>query len=287
MNRCVVTGSSGFVGGRIKARLQREGWQVEGWSRRGDPNGTRFSLGQSVAPATLKDVRALVHCAYDFAPASREEIVSVNVAGSLKLFEAARAAGVERIVFISSLSAFPGCRSEYGRAKLQIEEQAQRLGIWVIRPGLVYGERPGGLFGGLVGQVRRSRVMPVLWGGRQWQYLIHEEDLGSLVLRMINGSGPARPEPVSAAHERGWKLGDILRAIERALGKRVVHVPVPWQIAWLGLKACEAMGVPTPFRSDSLISLIYQNPKPDFGCLKSFGFECRPFAVRPEMLQER
>jgi hypothetical protein len=60
-------------------------------------------------------------------------------------------AGVRRLVFISTISAFDGCRSFYGKGKLEVERITHSLGGWVIRPGLLYGEKPGGMLGRLVG----------------------------------------------------------------------------------------------------------------------------------------
>ena len=77
---------------------------------------------------------ALVHCAYDFKPLRWDEIRAVNVEGARKLFPAARAAGVEKIICISSISAYDGCRSLYGKAKLEIEKIALDNGALVIRP---------------------------------------------------------------------------------------------------------------------------------------------------------
>jgi hypothetical protein len=70
------------------------------------------------------------------------------------------------------------------------------------------------------------------------------------------------------------------------LEERVTFVPVPWQVAWLGLKGLEVMGARPSFRSDSLISMVYQNPCPSFALLKSLGFQCRPFQLSPTMLTQ-
>ena len=284
---CILTGANGFVGSRLKQRLQRDGWRVISWSRRPEPgtDAVPFRLGQEVDPGQLSGVRALVHCAYDFGPLRRDEIAAINVAGSEKLFHAARAAGVQSVVFISSLSAFAGCRSRYGQAKLRIESLAQSIGAFVIRPGLVYGEHSGGMFGRLERQVRVARLLPILWGGNQVQYLVHEEDLGSLICGCLDGRVPASAGPVAIAHEQGWELKAILRQIASVLGKRIAFVPVPWQLAWLGLKGLELAGRPANFRSDSLISMVYQNPCPSFDLLKSLGFQCRPLQLTPAMLE--
>jgi nucleoside-diphosphate-sugar epimerase len=282
---CVLTGAHGFVGSQLRRYLERERWRVVAWTRQPEPGSgaVAFRLGQEVDPGLLEGARAVVHCAYDFGPRRWEEIVATNVTGSQKLLEAARKAGVESVVFISSLSAFAGCRSLYGKAKLRIESTAQSVGAYVIRPGLVYGDRPGGMFGRLVRQVRSSRFIPVLWGGQQGQYLLHAEDLGKLVRACLDGRVLKSAEPITIAHEQRWELKEILNLIARELGKRVSFVPVPWQCVWLALKSLELAGVRTNFRSDSLISLVYQDPCPAFASAKALGFECRPFRLTPGM----
>lgn len=290
MNKtCILTGAKGFVGSRLKGRLKRNGWRVIAWTRQPEP-GTgevAFRLGQQIDSRQLEGAHALVHCAYDFAPRRREDITAINVTGSQKLFHAARDAGVRSVVFISTLSAFAGCRSLYGQAKVEIEGLARSLGAFVIRPGLVYSDNPGGMFGRLVCQVRGARFVPIIWGGRQVQYLVHDEDLANLVQGCLDGRVPAGVEPIAVAHEQGWGLREILTQIAQALGKRVTFVPVPWQLAWLGLKGLELAGAQPNFRSDSLISMVYQNPCPSFALLKSLGFQCRPFQLTPTLLARR
>jgi nucleoside-diphosphate-sugar epimerase len=285
---CILTGANGFVGSRLKGRLERDGWRVTAWTRQSEPGtgAVAFRLGQEVDPSRLKGAHALVHCAYDFGPRRWDDITAVNVAGSQKLLAAARDAGVRSVVFISSLSAFAGCRSLYGQAKAEIEGFARSLGAFVIRPGLVYSDNPGGMFGRLVGQVRGARFIPIIWGGRQIQYLVHDEDLASLVEGCLDGRVPAGVEPITVAHEQGRELKEILAQIARALEKRITFVPVPWQFAWLGLKGLELSGARLNFRSDSLISMVYQNPRPSFALLKSLGFQCRPFQLFPRMLAQ-
>ena len=285
---CAVTGANGFVGRCLARRLQGEGWRVSPWTRRPVPgaDAVPFRLGQEVDPSLFKGVHALVHCAYDFGPLRWEDITAVNVIGSQRLLEAARKAGVETIVVISSRSAFSGCRSLYGKAKLQIESHALAAGAFVIRPGLVYGSQSGGMFGRLAKQVRGSRVVPILWGGNQLQYLVHEEDLGNLIQGALAGRVPAGIGPITVAHAQGWELKDVLARIASALGKRVTFVPVPWQLLWLGLKSLELAHMPAGFRSDSLISMIYQDPHPSFALLNSLGFQCRPFQISPAMFAD-
>ncbi len=284
--RYALTGANGFVGGRIKSYLQTRGLAVVEWSRqpRSSEHAVRFQLGQEVNAHDFDATAGLIHCAYDFSVRNWDDIVAVNVRGSENLLRAAKAAGVERLVFISSLSAFEGCRSLYGRAKLEMEKIALSLGALVIRPGLVYGDQPGGVFGGLVTQARRARFIPLIGGGTQPQYLVHADDLAALIARYLNGDIEAPRQPVTLAHERPWPMRDLMTQLGEALGRKVRFVSVPWRLVWLGLKSLETVGLPAPFRSDSLIGYVYQNSKPDFTVAASLRASCRPFQINRDML---
>ena len=221
-----------------------------------------------------------MHCAYDFQPLGWKEIHAVNVDGTRKLFRAARAAGIAKIVCLSSISAFDGCRSLYGRAKLEIEKIALDSGALVIRPGLVYGSEPGGMFGKLVAQVRKSSVIPLIGDGSQIQFLVHNEDLAGFIEKVAAGKIEIAPRVLSAAHEQPWTFRELLSEIARGLDKKVKFVPLPWRLVWTGLKTAEACGLRLNFRSDSLVSLMYQNPGLDFSSNAAAGLVCRPFEIQ-------
>lgn len=285
---CAVTGASGFVGGCLRRAITDAGWEVVPWGRSGNPQGShvRFQLGEPVPEGAFADVDALVHCAYDFGPLQWPEIARVNISGTLDLFRAARAAGVRSIVFISSLSAFEGCESRYGRAKLEIEKHASELGVFVVRPGLVYGDTPGGMFGRLVQQVKSSSIVPVIVGGMQTQYLVHEADLGKLVLSVLERILKPGEGPVSIAHPRGHTLKNILQQIGDVLGRNLIFVPVHWRLLWIALRSIEGAGLRPKFRSDSLIGMVRQNPAPSLALPRALGLECRPFKITPAMVTE-
>jgi len=279
---CAITGSNGYVGGCLKNYFTALGWNILELTRQPKPGarGIQFQLGAEMSPKSLAGVSVLVHCAYDFTPLRRDEIRAVNVEGSWKLFQAARSAGVEKIVCISSISAFAGCRSLYGQAKLEIEKIALDHGALVIRPGLVYGSGPGGMFGKLVGQVRKSSVIPIIGDGSQIQFLVHQEDLSAFIARYAGGEVKMSPQILTAAHEQPWAFKQLLLEIARVLDKKPRFIPLPWRLVWAGLKSAELCGLKLTFRSDSLVSLMYQNPKPDFSANAGVGLVCRPFQFK-------
>jgi nucleoside-diphosphate-sugar epimerase len=272
-----ITGAHGWLGSCLVRHFRAAGWKTCGLVRRPRDEGEApFALGDEIPPGALEGARALVHAAYDFAPRTWPELERVNVRGSEKLFRAATAAGVEKIVFISTMSAFPAARSLYGRAKLAIEQIAAEHGALIARPGLITGDAEGGMMGNLRRQVRGARLLPLIAGNAEL-YLIHEADLSELIVRYCNGAFPAPREPIVAAHPEAWTFRRILEALAAREGRRPVFVPIPWRGVWLGLRVAEALGLRLNFRSDSVLSLANQDRAPDFSTHRALAFEPRRF----------
>ena len=251
MRTAAVTGARGYVGSRVAAALRAAGWEVRELAR------TDASLESGAQPVSFEGADLAVHCAWSFAARGRSEVTRINVKGSERLLNQAAAAGVSRQVWISSLSAFPGCRSVYGQAKLAVEEHARALGGVVVRPGLVWGPGAGGMVGALDRAARRLPVIPALAGE---VYLAHADDLGALVAHL---SGAEPPEgPVVAAARTPLSMAAILRALAAAAGRSPRVMPVPWPLVWGALRGVELVGLRPRLRSDSLIGLVRADPDP-------------------------
>jgi len=276
---CLVTGASGYLGNCVTRALEQSGWTVRPLTRNPQPGSSaiRFQLGEEISPSSLTGAQALVHCAYDFKQIAWRDIQAANVSGSEKLLRAAREARIDRLIYISSISAFEGCRSLYGRAKLETEKIARSLGAISIRPGLIWSESAGAMFGRLMRQVENARVLPLFGGGSQIQYMVHEQDLSQLICRLAAGQINAPNEILTVAHEHPWTFRQILEEIAQAKQKRISFLPVPWRLLWAALKCAELCRVPLNFKSDSLVSLMYQNPSPKFTPQGQLGITCRPF----------
>jgi nucleoside-diphosphate-sugar epimerase len=272
-----ITGASGYVGGSLCAAFERAGWRVRALSPGTEvPVENRFVLTEPVRPGMLEGVDCLVHAAYDMRVFRWKDIVRANVNGSKAILDAARQTAVPRVLVISTPSAFDGAVSLYGKAKLEIERAAFAIGAAVVRPGLVYGLRPGGMVGRLMKQTK-GLITPVVGKGDIKLYLCHEDDLAAMLIRLAGPEQPAPSEPLSAASSQPFTFQEILGAFARVQGRspRYVHVP-PGLILW-ALRLKEALGIAGGFRSDSLVSLLNQNPHPDFSAAERLGFTFRPF----------
>jgi len=259
---CAVTGATGYVGSRIASALAAA-FDVVPMGRSVGGEGIRWQMDAAqevTAELRSRNVTVLVHSAWDFSHPDGAANWKSNVDGSRRLIACAGAADVQQIIFISTISAFEDARSEYGKSKLAVERTVLASGGTVIRPGLVWGERPGGMFGSLRQQVSKGGIVPIIGDGRYPQYLIHEDDLAAIVLRAAKGEFSGRT--LTVAHPRPWLLRDLILRLAAEAGKTVRLVGVPWRVIYAGLKIAETLGLKLGFRSDSVVSLVYQDSAP-------------------------
>jgi nucleoside-diphosphate-sugar epimerase len=277
-----VTGANGYVGSIIRRALEPIAESVNLVRTPSEARDIKWSLdarSDTVAPElSRRGVTHLVHAAWDMKANNMDEIQSTCVEGSARLFDAAQAAGV-KIIFISTISAFPGARSVYGRAKLAVEQMALKAGGVVLRLGLVYGGNERGVFGSLKQVVDKARFIPMIGDGSAPQYLLHEDTLADVVRRAVAGDFDGANEPLTIAQPNGIAFRALLGYIASELGRHPILVPVPWRVLYLALRVTETVGMKLNFRSDSIVSFIFQNPSPDFNALDRFGIAPKCFSV--------
>jgi nucleoside-diphosphate-sugar epimerase len=282
MDNVGLTGSGGYLGSVLAQGFRAAGARVielrrEGGSAGGDVRP--FRLQESPSARIFAEMDVLIHCAYDFQAWGWEQIKTVNIEGTRRLFAAAAGAGVKRFVLISTISAFPGCRSLYGRAKLEMEAIAAEHGAILIRPGLVYGERAGGMVGSLSKLVSLPGFVPLVGRGDCSLHTAHADDLARLLVRVIAQPLGLEGVPLVAAHRHAYTLREIMSVLAAAQGKRPRFLPIPAGLIGGLLGLAESLGLRPRLRRDSLRSLLNQDPSPDFGPLSGLGLNFRPFAL--------
>ncbi|WP_327157550.1 NAD(P)-dependent oxidoreductase [Streptomyces tubercidicus] len=102
----LLTGAAGGVGTLMRELLPPYGYRLRLFDQRpvdGEPDAITAELADTEALRAAADgVDAIVHLAGISLEAPFEEILRANIEGTYRLYEAARAAGVRRVVFASS-----------------------------------------------------------------------------------------------------------------------------------------------------------------------------------------
>lgn len=276
-----ITGSSGYVGSIIKKYVSERGHEV--FELRRKTNGVSdhqhvvpFSLEKLIPPDFFNGIDALIHCAYDFQPRLWKKIYDVNVLASIKLFQAAKNAGVRHLIFISSLSAYDECKSNYGKAKLLTEKALLPLGVICVRPGLVFGCNAGGMVGALKKIIQHFNVIPVIDHGSQPLYMAHEQDLAAAIYELSLKDEKINT-PLPLCNSTMVTFRSVLNSLASIENKRLFYLSFPLTLTLFLLRCVETLGIAMRLKSDSLLGLLYPNRQINWNCLNSYSFSFRPF----------
>jgi dihydroflavonol-4-reductase len=162
--RALVTGATGFVGAAVARALVSDGWEVRALARKGSDRRNLQRTAVEVIEGDLADIdslaRALLDCEalfhvaadYRLGAFDPEQLYRTNVEGTRNILNAAREAGVRRIVYTSSVATLgipadgsPGTEEtpatladmigHYKRSKYlaeQVAREAARAGVPVV-----------------------------------------------------------------------------------------------------------------------------------------------------------
>jgi len=239
MMRLAVTGGTGFVGSHLIEAALAAGHEVNALTRRPQPpqSGVRWVEGALDQPEALtrlcQDCDAVVHVA-GVINGDAQAFHHGNVVGSEAMIAAAASAGIRRFIHISSLSAREPDLSAYGRSKCESEEPVIAAGLnWtIIRPPAIYGPRDREMFE--LFRIARYGVLPLPPGDRL--SIIHVADLCGLILACLdNAVSHARTYEPDDGREDGWTPAELARAIGRAVGRKVLPLPIPRRLLLMGV----------------------------------------------------
>jgi nucleoside-diphosphate-sugar epimerase len=270
--RVALTGATGYTGGRLLAALVGRGDQVAALARARsgaealEAAGARAVVGDLADAGALRQLvdgaDAVLHVAAVYRTAGHPDSYyrEVNVAGTKRILEAARVAGVTRFVHTSTVGVLghvahpPADESSpiapgdvYQATKAEAEAMALGFGretglpVSVVRPGAIYGPGETRLLK-LFRAIARRRYA-IVGSGRSFYHPVYIDDLVAGYLLALE-----RPEAVGEsfiiAGARYVSQTELAEIIARHTDGRVFPLRIPaMPIQWAGA-LCEAVCVP-------------------------------------------
>lgn len=262
--KVAITGASGYLGKYLKKTLGMEGWTIIGLQREvaGIELGEQciqFDLDKDFE-FNLSGVDAVIHCAYDFSKKGWEAIKNTNIERSKLFFDLAKHSKVRFFFFISSLSAFEGCKSNYGAAKLEVEKYVVDNGGTVIKPGLITGEPMGGIVKILANCIKYAPILPVPYDKNTRLSITDEIEIASTIKNRVKANA-TKPEVIPVVTWSNLKLEEVLERIGKKKGLKLpVLLNVPPRLFHYALLLLETIYPNSRIGSDNLISLINTAP---------------------------
>lgn len=202
----LITGMSGLIGGVVKEQLADK-YELSALNRSEVAGVKCYQADISdldvIRPAfTEQDV--VVHLAAKAGEYTWEELQAVNVAGTYNVFEAAREAGVKRVIYASSGATIAGWEKEEPYLSIAQGRYDDAPTSW---PMLTHQTptRPSGIYGA-------SKV----WGEALARHYADTTDLSIICLRI--GHVTEEDRPLSARDYAVWcSQRDIARMVELAV----------------------------------------------------------------------
>jgi uncharacterized protein YbjT (DUF2867 family) len=284
----LVTGAAGFSGSRIVARLVGDGEPVhvlvrdaEKAHKRLPAQGVDLAVGDTTRPETLdpavQGVDTIIHAAFITADRKQGPGVnyhSTNVDGTANLVNAAKNAGVKRIVVLSGLGTKADKPGSYMQGRYEAEQTVIKSGLaWsVLAPSIQFGDGAA-FFNGLADLIRGVPfVVPMIGsGGRKFQP-IWVEDVATCLLKMAREPGQYDGKRIDVGGPEVYTYAQILDMLMRTLGKRRVKVPGPMPFVRIGARVMEAVLPKPPITSAALDLFTFDNVAGLESVPQSFGF---------------
>jgi UDP-glucose 4-epimerase len=258
--RILVTGATGFVGTALCSRLAAQGDEVMGAVRRPLAGGITgpvvwANVGEVgrdtdwqvalAGVAVVVHLAARVHVMKETASDAKEAFRRVNVEGTIKLAQEAAAAGVRRLVFISSVKVngegrdapyretdAPAPEDAYAISKWEAEQGLHRIAretgleVVILRPPLVYGPGVKANFLRLLQAIRRGWPLPLgaIRNRRSLLYLCNFVD----AIRLCAEHPAAAGQTYLVDDGGAVSTPTLIRAVAHAMGRpaRLLAVPV-------------------------------------------------------------
>ncbi len=284
--RVLVTGATGYLGRRLVLRLLASGRAVRALVRGGAEAAAAHPhlAGVEIAAGDLGDAAAcrraaegvdtVIHLVGIIMERGRATFEAVHVEGTRTLVEAARGAGVRRLLYVSALGARADAPTAYWRTKARAEELVRGSGLaWlVLRPSLVLAR--DGEFYAVLRQLTAFPLVPVLGPGTSRLAPVRADDLAAIEVAALD-----HPEAWGRAHEvvgpEAVAFNELLRRVARGRGRKVMLVHVPLALA-RPLVSLLAAVLPSPPITPGQLAMLEEDSVADPADLKaSFGVTVR------------
>jgi uncharacterized protein YbjT (DUF2867 family) len=280
----LVTGASGYIGGRLLKALEIADWPVRCLARRPDflkprvAPSTEVVKGDCLDPGSLAPAMAGVHSAYYLVHSmgSAGKFEQEDRQAAQNFADAARESGVGRIIYLGGLGKQDQALSAHLRSRHEVADILRSSGIPTIefRASIVIGS------GSLSFEMIRALVqrLPVMicprWVDVKAQPIAVEDVIAYLMAALELPEGPGSVFEIGGTDQVSY--GEIMQEYARQCGLRRWMIPVPvltprLSSLWLGLvtpvyarigrKLVDSMRNPTLVSDPSALAIFNIKPK--------------------------
>jgi nucleoside-diphosphate-sugar epimerase len=284
--RVLVTGSNGLIGRELCARLKEKSMEI----REFDLALGKNLLNKKDCEEAVKGIHAIVHLAALLdESAGKEKLFEANVQGTKNLLEAAVAARVPRLVFLSTVGVMGNISSKaneetkiapvtaYEQSKAEAEKLVQSyqetIAATILRAALVLG--PNEYWKNIFKIIKKD--FPLIGDGKQKWQTIYYKDLVNAILFVLEREQTEQETFIVAGEETPslLELVELIKA-EINLKTKTKNIPV-WQGKMLGAiyGIIAALQGKKNFLSQAHIERLSRNREYDLTKIHAYGWQSK------------
>jgi nucleoside-diphosphate-sugar epimerase len=257
--RAFVTGGTGFIGSRVIKRLRDRGDEVIALVRTPSKATDLLDQGVELVEGGLSDGDAIkrgtegadgvfhIGAVYKVGIPKKEQAAmwDANVGGTERILDAAEAAGVQRIVYVSTGNVFgdtkgqvvdetfernldDGFLSYYDETKYRSHELVQEriargAPIVIAQPGVVYGPGDHSEVGNMIDQMRSGKLKMRMFPDARFNFVFVDDVADGIVLVFDKGE-------IGESYLLGGQVGsmdDLFTKVSERLGKKPPRMALP------------------------------------------------------------
>jgi len=290
----LITGATGYIGRHLVSRLVAQGERprclVRNIKRASSilPAGTlEFVQGDTTSPASLETavqgVDTIVHAAFitaDLKQSAGNHYQETNVQGTANLVEAAKKAGVKRIIVISGLGTKPDNPGSYMQGRYLAEKMVKESDLdWtIIQPSVLFG-KDAPFIKGLTDLIRTAPVVPLIGGGKVMFQPIYVEDVVTVIIKVLQEPERTKNKTYTIGGPAYYSFTQVIDALLQAMHKKRIKVPTPTPLVGIGAAVMEAVLPKPPLTKAAMTLFTFDNTTDLHSVERDFGFTPMSFTT--------
>jgi NADH dehydrogenase len=290
----LITGATGYIGRRLVARLVAQGErprclvrEINRAKRLLPADKVELVQGATTPPdsldAAVQGVDTIVHAAFltaDRKQSTGNEYVKTNVQGTANLIDAAKKAGVKRIIEISGLGTKPGKPGSYMQGRYLAEKMLKESGLdWtIIQPSVLFGKNAP-FVKGLADLIRTSPVVPLIGGGKIMFQPIWVEDVVTVVVKVVQDPAGTTKRTYTIGGPAYYSFSQIIDILLKTMHKQRIKAPAPTPLVGIGAAVMEAVLPKPPITKAAMILFTFDNTTDLKSVERDFGFTPMSFTT--------
>lgn len=259
MKTYLITGGSGFLGINLVRYLLRKGNKVRSLDiapfdypekdKIEEINGD--IRDKKIVAKSMEGVDVVIHCAAALPLYSKEEIFTTDIDGTRNILEAAAAAGIKRVIHISSTAVYgipdhhPLKEDDrlhgvgpYGEAKVKAEEvclefREKGMCVPIVRPKSFIGPERLGVFALFYDWAKDGKNFPMIGNGKNRYQLLDVEDLCEVIYLCATKEEKIVNDTFNIGAKKFTTMKEDYQAVlnRAGFGKKIIGFPA-WPMIW-------------------------------------------------------